>query len=264
MKRLLIQSDDYGISDAVSSGIVAGIEEGIIRNTGIFINMEHIDKAISKIKNYNVCLGIDINYVCGKPVSDISLVPHLVNKNGFFKSSKEIIQNNPLIKMNGVVYHFKHDPYPYDEILIETENQVKRFIELVGKKPEYIHAHSICTPNTDKAAKEIAQKYGIKQSVLYLPNLYPLPGAIANVKGVCLEEQLAFDGTKTFIENSLAKIKENQDSYYIFHAGYVDAKLFEYSSLTLRRIKDLEICLNSNVKEYIKNNNIKLITYRDL
>ena len=33
MEKLLFQSDDYGISDAVSDGIIKGIKEGIIRNT---------------------------------------------------------------------------------------------------------------------------------------------------------------------------------------------------------------------------------------
>lgn len=264
MKRLLIQSDDYGITDAVSCGIIKGIESGIIRNTGIFINMENVEDSLYKIRQYDVCLGIDINYVCGKPVSDYTKVPHLVDMNGNFISSQKMIEQHRLEKIEGVVYQFTEDPYPYDEILLETENQVKKFIELTGKKPEYIHAHSLCTPNTDRAAKEIAQKYDIMRSALYLPHIQALPGAIANIKGMSLQQQLSFDGEKAFIEESLSKLQEYQDAYYVFHAGYVDAPLFEYSSLTLRRVKDLQVCLSLKVKEYIQNHDIQLITYRDL
>ena len=34
--KLLIQADDYGITRAVSSGIVFGIHHGLVRNTGIY------------------------------------------------------------------------------------------------------------------------------------------------------------------------------------------------------------------------------------
>ena len=37
--KLLVQSDDYGISPAVSAGIIYGITHGIIRNNGAFVNM---------------------------------------------------------------------------------------------------------------------------------------------------------------------------------------------------------------------------------
>ena len=37
--KLLVQSDDYAISPAVARGILYGIENGIIRNTGMFMNM---------------------------------------------------------------------------------------------------------------------------------------------------------------------------------------------------------------------------------
>ena len=70
MKRILFQSDDYGITQAVSEGILRGIREGIIRNTGLFVNLDCSAWAAEKIKDVDVCLGVDINYVAGKPVSD--------------------------------------------------------------------------------------------------------------------------------------------------------------------------------------------------
>ncbi|MFR5600563.1 MAG: ChbG/HpnK family deacetylase, partial [Holdemania filiformis] len=36
--KLLMQSDDYGMTPAVARGIVDGIEKGILRNTGMFMN----------------------------------------------------------------------------------------------------------------------------------------------------------------------------------------------------------------------------------
>ena len=37
--KLLVQSDDFGITPAVSCGILEAIKKGIVRNTGLFANM---------------------------------------------------------------------------------------------------------------------------------------------------------------------------------------------------------------------------------
>ena len=59
-KRLLMQSDDYGITGAVSAGIRTAIEFGLIRNTGLFVNMPASEKAARDILAEDVCRGIDI------------------------------------------------------------------------------------------------------------------------------------------------------------------------------------------------------------
>ena len=66
MKKLIFQSDDYGISDAVTDGILKGIERGIICQTGLFVNMPSSERAARLIKDKrNVAVGIDINLVAG-------------------------------------------------------------------------------------------------------------------------------------------------------------------------------------------------------
>lgn len=266
MKKLLFQSDDYGLTPAVSAGILHGIKEGIIKNTGLFVNMEHSKEAAQLIKDVDVCLGIDINYVAGKPISDPKLIPHLIDENGNFISSRQQLEKHKLISVNGIIFHFDEDPYPYEEVLIETENQVKRFFELTGKAPEYIHPHSLCTPNTDKAADTIAKKYKIFKTsdMMNHPDLRELPGAISLSKGITLEDQIQKDVEAELLEIALPALLENETGYYICHCGYVDYDLFLNSSLTLRRTKDLYGATSSKVKNYIKNHDIELITYREL
>ncbi|MGN1343551.1 MAG: ChbG/HpnK family deacetylase [Traorella sp.] len=264
MKKILFQSDDYGITDAVSVGIIKAIQAGVVRNTGLFVNMSSTKYALELIKNVDVCLGIDINYVAGTPITECRLLPNIVKKNGTFYSSKEILANNKLLRIDGITYIFESDPYPYEEILLETENQVKKFIELTGKLPEYIHPHSICTPNTEKAAAFVAKKYGIYNSVEMMKHCHALPNAVEDIKGLSLESQLNINVGENLLKYGLPDIKDDVINYYIFHCGFVDAELFNCSSLTLRRIKDLEGATNLEVLKYIKTNNIELITYKDL
>lgn len=266
MKRILFQSDDYGITRAVSEGILRGIQEGIIRNTGLFTNMDCSAWAAEKIKNVDVCLGVDINYVAGKPVSDPAQIPHLVKEDGSFYSSGEQNRRNKLVKMEGLVSYFETDPYPYEEILLETENQVKRFQELTGRMPEYLHPHSLITPNTDRAAREVAAKYGIYHTMNLLNGRVckEIPGAIMKQKGLGLEAQLAPPVEQNLLERGLPSVGEDETAYYVFHCGYVDADLFRFSSLTLRRVVDLDAALSKKVMGYIRENQIELITYREL
>ncbi|MBR4162023.1 MAG: ChbG/HpnK family deacetylase [Solobacterium sp.] len=265
-KRLLMQSDDYGITDAVSIGILKAIDFGLIKNTGMFVNMPSSAKAAEMLKDKGVCFGIDINYVCGKPVSNPEDVPHLVDEKGNFYSSGTMAKRSKLLRMDalGLISYFEEDPYPYEEIYRETENQVKRFMELTGKKPEYIHPHSLMSENCYRAAHEVAKKYDILHTLDMMHQYRILPGTFDGTKGNTVDAQMEYDVSGNLLENALPTMKEDETCYFICHCGYADYDLFQYTSLTLRRVKDLHAMTDEKVKEYIRRNNIQLITYRDL
>ncbi len=255
--KLLIQSDDYGITEAVSEGIVKGIKKGVIRNTGLFVNMPSSAQAALNIKQLEaIAVGIDINLVAGKPVSDANLVATLINEAGRFYSSSQRKEHS--------VLNSEVDPFAYEETLIETENQVLKFVELMGRKPAYIHPHSFMSNNSIRAMKEVAKKYNIVCSLDILSH-----DKIAKVpcdwtqKPFPLQQQLDTDVTNNLIA-SLEKVKNEEYAAFICHAGYVDATLFEESSYTIIRTKDLEAMVSFDLLSYIKNNNIELITYSDL
>ena len=64
--KLLVQADDYGFTRGVTYGIVDSIDLGVVRNTGMFVNMPSAKLAASFIKDRpHVCFGIDFNYVSG-------------------------------------------------------------------------------------------------------------------------------------------------------------------------------------------------------
>ena len=48
------------------------------------------------------------------------------------------------------------------------------------------------------------------------------------------------------------------------HCGYVDADLFEVSTYTLIRNRDLAAMTDSRMRQWIEENQIQLISYRDL
>ena len=209
-KRLLMQSDDYGITAGVSAGIRSAIEFGLIKNTGLFVNMEASARAVEDLKGMDVCLGIDINYVCGRPISDPALVPHMVDAEGRFISSSRMAARSSLLKMDslGLISYFSKDPYPYEEILLETENQVLRFMELTGKKPEYLHPHSLMSENCYRAARKVAGKYGIFHTLDMMRQYRILPGTFDGTKGASVEAQMEYDVEGNLLHCALPSIQE--------------------------------------------------------
>ena len=69
--KLIIQSDDLGITEAVSCGIARAAREGAITCTGLFSNMPAAPFAVELMQQYpEICLGQDINLVAGRPCAD--------------------------------------------------------------------------------------------------------------------------------------------------------------------------------------------------
>ena len=265
MKYLLFQSDDYGITNGVSDGILYGIKNGVVRNTGLFVNMASSKLSAQKIKDIpGIDVGIDINYVAGYPVSDINEVKSLVDEKGHFIPSTKYIKNNKLIEKKNGLYYFEEDPFNYDEIYTETENQVKKFIELMDRKPAYIHSHSISTPNTAEAALEVAKKYDLISTRIDRnnPKVYQIP-VDWTPKSFPVEEQFKVD-VKTRLVESLKNSLDHEIGYYICHCGYVDDDLLSETTYTIIRCKDLASAVSKELIDFLKENHIQIITHTEL
>ena len=129
MKKLLVKADDYGFTDAISLAILLAHKNGIVKNTGMMVNMPAAKKAAEWIKQTpDLCLGLHVNLVVGKPCANLHSIPGLIQADGNFVSSK--IRREQLSKGN--------DPFDATELLVEIEAQINKFIALNRCKPEYI------------------------------------------------------------------------------------------------------------------------------
>ena len=174
------------------------------------------------------------------------------------------MKNGKILGVNGLEIIFEEDPYVYEETLLETENQVKRFMELMGRKPDYFHPHSLMTNNTERCAIEIAKKYGILRSVdvMKSANIYSIP-CDWTPKPFPLADQMNTDVENNFLK-ALSLSLDHKIGYFICHCGHVDADLLSETTYTLIRTKDLACALSDNVKKFLSDNNIELVTYSDI
>lgn len=125
--KLLVQSDDFGITEGCAQGAVKAIRDGIVRNTGLFANMPWAAECVALIRPYldRIAFGLDLNLSTGGPVLPAEQIPGLVQPNGVFLTSS---MNRALdTPENG------RDHLNYDEVYREFEAQIQRYIALVGK-----------------------------------------------------------------------------------------------------------------------------------
>lgn len=252
--KLIIKSDDYGFTKGVTEGILDGIRNGIINCTGIFMNMPESESALKRMEEFpDVCFGIDINIVSGKPVGDLRLLPHLVNmKTGEFIRSTERIKE---AKEKGT------DFWPYEECKAEAKAQIDKFIEMTGKKPAYINGHSVTnfSKNLQRALTDIAYEYQIP----YVKEIEKL----AHIKRVPSWGTRPFDlqnqyrcNTEDFVLSALQEMKDEDIVMISGHCGYVDDDLLKYSSYTVVRARDHKMYCSDKLKRWIKEHQVELIT----
>mgnify|MGYP000764157150 FL=1 len=76
-------------------------------------------------------------------------------------------------------------------------------------------------------------------------------------------EQLNRDPMKLFFDN-LEYLKGFEYVALVCHPGFVDADLLKLSSCSLERMRDLEFYLSTEMKDFILENGIELISFSDL
>lgn len=269
--KLIITADDFGITDAVTDGIIKCAREGVLTQTGLFSNMPGAEYAVNRICKEcpNVCLGQDINLVCGYPVTNPNLIKTLVQPSGEFKTSG----------MHRTLDKTEPNHISFEEAYLETDNQIKKFIELVGKKPEYLSGHAYGCENTQKALSEVAKKYDVPLASDMYKKIGVESGldtAIWNRQSgmtetgkwdFSVETQLERDPLKLFVNGEIdylqKALKDNGIAHIHTHAGYVDRDLFRRSSFTLIRAMEQDFLCSEEFKEWIKENNVELVSIKN-
>ncbi|WP_367569303.1 ChbG/HpnK family deacetylase [Lacrimispora sp.] len=253
MKRLIIRADDLGISEAVTAGCLSAAEYGVVTCMGMIVNMEASPSAARLIKGYpDICLGLHLNLIVGTPCAEGKELKGLTDENGRFICSR--------IRREQVAAG--EDPFIYEEVYEEAEAQVKRFMELNGKLPEYMDSHSVSTPVMTRAVLKVAEKYGIR----YVP--------ISGNQNVCWKRvgnrPVQYEFYKTglpfskYLDEDTMQIEDGEIGLFVLHPGFLDQKILDISGMTFERLKDHEFLVDSEVKRRLEELGIKPISFRDL
>lgn len=244
--KLIVNADDFGISKAVTLGILEAHKNGIVKSTTLMCNMEDAEYAANLSKNYND-LGVGIHFVltAGKPLSKDA--QSLVDENGNFKSNSLIMKTAKI-----------------EDIRKEFNAQFEKFLSF-GIKPTHIdsHHHVHKEPMVFEVVMEFSKKYNLpirKVNDKSIDKLKKLNKGMIFTEEFYGKENIE---SKHFI-NLLIKNKDTEFLEIMCHPAYLDEKILNSSSYLLERTKELSTLTSGEIKEYIKDNKIKLINYANI
>ncbi len=157
--KIIINADDYGWDEDANQGILTLVRAGALSSLSIMANMAD-DYALKNmaIHTNTVSTGIHVTLNEGKPVSNPIQIRSLLDKNGCFFSSSELLRKFSC----GYV-----KPY---HIELEIRNQIGRLRDFgidISHADSHQHLHQY--PFLGKIILSVLQKEGIKKVRRCLP-----------------------------------------------------------------------------------------------
>ncbi|MGF1695273.1 carbohydrate deacetylase [Vibrio lamellibrachiae] len=108
--KLIMNADDFGLSESVNNGIVECIKAGVVKSTTVMMNQKAVDHAASLYKEGLIPeVGLHFTVTSGKPLSAPSEVPSLVDEHGYFIDKAELISKADVCEKE--VYKELHAQY---------------------------------------------------------------------------------------------------------------------------------------------------------
>lgn len=249
MRKILVRADDLGFSEGINHGIAKSVKEGIIRSVGVMTNMPATEHGLNLLKDVKVCYGLHTNICVGKPLVDPSLIPSIVDENGYFKSSKQYRSA-------------AEDFVVLEEVILEIEAQYQKFVELTGEKPHYFEGHAVMSDNFFKGMEIVAERHGCD----YLPVSFQGPVRFRNTTLYTSMDSMGpnYDPFESLKRDAMKDYPDNGVCMFVCHPGYLDAYIMKVSSLLEPRTLEVEMTCSQQTKEWLRENEVEVITYDDL
>jgi len=153
MKHLIVNADDFGLSNSINAGIINAHLNGIVTSVSMMANGEAFDDAIARVRQ-NPGLSVGIHFVLTeeKPELPPWEVPTLVDNNGnFFRTYRQFFQRLFTGRIN------------FSEIRNELNAQLNKLLH-AGVKPVHAdgHDHLHIFPAILDIVLDIAGENGIR------------------------------------------------------------------------------------------------------
>ena len=274
-RYLIIHADDGGLCHSVNSAMITALESRIVTSASLMVpcpQFNEIAKFFKQNPQYDV--GIHFTLTCEyphypwPPVADKNKVSSLVNRNGYLKTKKEFI----------------NDAKPED-VAIELRAQIERFLES-GIKPSHLDTHQ-GTVFQDLRFLESYVKLGMEYKILpMLLKLNEHTLKMINVRSLKIDENVIKDLMGLGIpfldflfmaDDNSNSLKNREQEYMqvisqlpgglsqiIIHPGFDDEELKNITSQSRDRYYDFSVFTDLDMKQFISDQNIKLISWRDL
>ena len=125
-RRLIVNADDFGVTEGVSRGILRAHREGLVTSTTVLASLPAQTELDAVARDSaGLGLGLHFNLTLGRPVSPPETVGSLVDAEGRFGRDLAVLQE-------------RARP---DEVRRECEAQIEAFTRRFGRGPTHLDSH---------------------------------------------------------------------------------------------------------------------------
>ena len=247
---LIVNADDFNLTEGVTRGILDGHRHGIITSTTVMVNLPGLASSRDLARDApGLGLGLHVNLTLGAPVLAAGAVPSLVDASGRFVRDRERVGEV------GVP----------SEIRDEAAAQAKRFEEAFGRRPTHMdtHYHMHRLPRVLAAVLEVAADLGLPVRAV-TPEMAiqirrrGLPAADRMVGDVGPDAYWTVERLVTFIQTAEEGVTE-----LMCHPGHADEAL-SVSTYREQREGELRALCDPRVKAELAAAGVRLINYKEL
>ena len=254
MKQLLIRADDIGYSYAVNVGIARSVHDGLVRSVGVMPNMPETVRGVSWVADADIAIGQHTNVCLGHPCADPALIPSMLGPDGCFHSSREFRAK----------FKEGEELIDFDEACIEVRAQHDRFVEVVGREPDYFEAHAVMSKNLNAAIHAVAEELGLREQVASFDSSATVTCGNTPVRMFCESMKPGYD-PEASIKAAVEGMTDGETVVFVCHPGYLDNFILQNSSLTEDRTKEVDALISPELRAWLEaQDDLKLIDYRDL
>jgi chitin disaccharide deacetylase len=153
MRQLIVNADDFGLTERVSEGILDAHREGIVTSTTLMANGGAFDSTVSMSRRASrLGIGVHLNLTDGRPVSPALRIPSLVDRSGRLHLSPGRLLKALVARQINLA-----------EIETELRRQISKIFS-AGILPTHLdgHKHVHVLPGISEIVIRLAQEYSIR------------------------------------------------------------------------------------------------------
>ena len=275
MKYLIVAADDFGFAESVNEGIVKAFGEGIVTHINLMPAGEALDDALRRAGSIKLKeAGAHLALTGATPVSDPATIPTLVTKDGkFYKNYAQFFPNLFLKKIDPDHIHrelkAQLDIAVSSRIKITDINSHEHIHMMPGILEIFINLAkeygipSIRYPHKESISAPIGLKKMYKKAILsYFEKTMRAPLERSGL--IYPESFLGFLDAGNLRENIIINMLRSLGegvTELVCHPGFVSPELLEKCIFYLDCESELAALTSRNVKNFVNEKGIKLITY---
>lgn len=266
MKRLIINSDDYGRTPDISRGIREAHLRGVVTSTTCMMNIPTTAEDITMALKETPELGMGVHLVLtmGRPIVSREGNSSITDENGNFFKLNQFMERAANLNV--------------EEVKAEWRAQIEAFIQAAKRKPTHLDSHhhsSYFTPELFRGMLELTKEYDCAIRFPFTHGISPeLEETNKHISGLLKEfdpprpdafyvdfyDEGATDEVLLRLINNL----NEGTSEIMCHPGYVDGSFASESVYNKQRERELRILTDRSIREAIQANDIRLITFAEL